>query len=70
MLCLFMAGATFTIMDELNLIPAFISYDIHYKMWDEITHPFHPLKFGYVISSHTLLGMWLLIPDEIEINPC
>ena len=28
-------------------------------------------KLGlYKISSHTLLGMWLLIHAEIEINPC
>ena len=30
-----------------------------------------PLKFGsgYVISSHTLLGMWFLIHDVIKVNP-
>ena len=41
---------------------------IHCKVWDKITYPFpnfnvQPLKFGNgsVISSHTLIGMWLLI---------
>ena len=31
-----------------------------------------PLKFGYgyVISTHTLLGMWLLIHDGIKVEPC
>ena len=40
----------------LTLIPALIKNYIHYKVWDEITYPFINL-----ISSHTLLGMWLLI---------
>ena len=37
-------------------------------MWGEITAP---LKFanGLVISSHTLLSLWLLIYAEIKINP-
>ena len=43
-------------------------------MWDKITDPFSnsPLKivYGYVISSHTLLGMWLRIHDGIQDNPC
>ena len=46
-------------------------------MWDEIIYPFPslngfvPLKFGngYVISSHTALGMWLLVHAGIRINP-
>ena len=45
-------------------MPAWISNYIHYKVWDEITFPFpNLLKFGngWVISSHTLFGMWLLI---------
>ena len=29
----------------LTLIPAWISDYIHYKMWDDITYPFPPLKF-------------------------
>ena len=31
-----------------------------------------PLKFrnGYVISSHTLVGMWLLIHVGIKVKPC
>ena len=31
-----------------------------------------PLKFrnGKVISSHTLLSMWLLIHAGIKVNPC
>ena len=31
-----------------------------------------PLKFGngIVISTHTLLGMWLLIDARIKVNPC
>ena len=45
---------------------------IHYKVSDEITYPFQPLKFGdeEVISSCPLLGMWLYIHAEIKINPC
>ena len=47
-------------------ISAWISNYIHHKVWNEITYPFTnllPLKFenGLVISSHTLLGMLLLI---------
>ena len=50
---------------------------IHFSMRDEITYPFQnfngaePLKFenGWVISSHALLGMWLLIRVGIKINP-
>ena len=33
---------------------------MHYEMWDKITYPF-PNFNGAVISSHTLLGIWLLI---------
>ena len=31
-----------------------------------------PLKFGngLVISSHTLLNMWLLVHAVIKVNPC
>ena len=31
-----------------------------------------PLKFGngYVISSHSLLGMWLFIQAGIKVKPC
>ena len=56
----------------LTLIPACICNHIHYKVWDEITYPFpvQPLKFrnGWVISSHTLHGMWLLIHAGIKVN--
>ena len=54
------------------------SSNVHFSMWDVITYPFQnfngaePLKFenGWVISSHALLGMWLLIRVGIEINQC
>ena len=46
-------------------------------MWDLTTCPFQtstaaPLEFvnRYVISFHTLLGMWLLIRDGIKVDPC
>ena len=46
---------------------------IHYKEWGDITQlsMVVPLKFGngYVISSHILLGMLLIIHDGIKINP-
>ena len=31
-----------------------------------------PLKFenGWVIFSHTILGMWLVTPSGIKVNPC
>ena len=58
-------------------IPAWISNYIHYKVWDEINYLFQtstvePLKCGkgYVISSHTLIGMWSLIHVGIKVNPC
>ena len=62
----------------LTLVPTWISNYINYKMRDEITWPFtqtstvQPLKLGnaYVISSHTLLGMWLFIHDGIKVNLC
>ena len=36
-----------------------------------LIHSVLPLKFGngYVISLHTLLGMWLLIHAAIEVKP-
>ena len=46
-------------------------------MWVEITYPFlnfndTPFKFGngWVISLHTLLGLWLHIHTGIKVNPC
>ena len=49
-------------------------------MWDELTYPFlsfngatiqvFKFKNGYVISSHTLLGVWLLIHAGIKVKPC
>ena len=48
---------------------------IHYKVRDEITYHaqtsvVQPLQFvnGYVILSHTLLGMWLLTHAAIKIS--
>ena len=46
-------------------------------MCDEISCPFPnfngatPLKFenGWIILSHTLLGMWLAIQAGIKVNP-
>ena len=49
---------------------------MHYKVWDEITYPFPNLKLqllkfenGWVISSHNLLAMWLIIRIVIKVNP-
>ena len=60
----------------LVLITAGISNYNHYKVWDEISYPFPNfnsslLKFGneWVISSHILLGMSLLIHAVIKVKP-
>ena len=60
---------------KFNLSMDWISNYIHHKVLNEITYPFpnfQPLKFGngQIISSHTLLGMWLLSHTENEVNPC
>ena len=54
---------------------AWVSNCIYYKLWDKLlihsqTSMAQPLKFGNgkVISSHTFLGMWLLIHLGIELN--
>ena len=39
-------------------------------MWDEITYPFLNFNGAYVILSHTLQGMWLLIHAGIKVKPC
>ena len=58
-------------------IPAWISNYTPSKVWDEITYliaKFNgpPVKFEnrLVISSHTSVGMWLLIHAWIKVNPC
>ena len=48
----------------LTLIPAWISNNTHYNVWDVITYPF--LNF----NGCTLLGVWLLIHAGIKVNPC
>ena len=62
---------------ELSLIQAWISNHIYYKVWDEITYPFPNFNSvtievgnGEEISSHTLLGVWLLIHAGIKVNQC
>ena len=47
-----------------------------YKVWDEISYPFPNLNGatvevgnGQVISSHTLLSVWLLIHAGVKVNP-
>ena len=52
-------GAPLT--DMVILIPAWISYYIHYKVCDENIYPF--------ISSHILLGMRLLIHSGLKVGP-
>ena len=60
----------------INLIPTWISNYTHYMVWDEITYlspAFNGTTPGVrtsIISSHTLLGMRLLIHAGIKINPC
>ena len=42
-------------------------------MCDKITYPFpnfNGCSFGYLFSSHTLLGIWLLIHSGIKVNLC
>ena len=49
-------------------IPALINNYTHYhdyEMWDEFTYPFPNFK-GKVFSSHTIVGMWLLIHDKCD----
>ena len=57
----------------LNIIPPWISNQIHYKVSDENTYPFQlnfygatvaPLKFvnGWVISSHNITGHVITYP--------
>ena len=59
-----------------TLIPAWISNDMHYKLWDKLlihsqTSMVQPLKFGMGKEFHPtfLLGMWLLIHASIKVNP-
>ena len=50
------------------------NYNIHYNACDETTYPYQtsmaPLKFlnGWLISSHTLLSIWLRIHAVIKVN--
>ena len=61
----------------LTLIPAWISYYIHYNVWGEIIYAF--LNFNGCIvevwewmsnAPHTSLGMWLRIHVGINAKPC
>ena len=58
------------ILIRLTEILAWISKDIN-TMWDEITYLFPNFEVRAWInnSSHTLLGIWLLIHSVIEVNP-
>ena len=58
-----------------TLITAWISNDINHKVSDEITYPFSNFKGAtikiwnnLIISSHILLGMWLLIHAGLKLN--
>ena len=60
----------------LTLIPAWIRNYIHYNVWHWSTHPFwnfngatYKFENAYVISSHALLLMWLLIHASNEAKP-
>ena len=61
----------------ITLIPAWLSKCTNNKVWDEITYPFPNLN-GTAVEvsewiSNTILhpmGMWLLIHDGINVNPC
>ena len=50
------------------------NYNIHYNACDETTYPYQtsmaPLKFlnGWLVLSHTLLSIWLLIHAVIKVN--
>ena len=61
----------------LTLIPAWISNYIRYEVWCEITYPCPnfdgttvEIWNGQAVSSHTLLGVWLLIHVGIQVKPC
>ena len=42
---------------------------IRYKLWDLISYPFPNIKGAAIeVSSHILLGMWLLIHTGIKQN--
>ena len=74
------AGLKFTslcwLIPWLTIIVRMSNYT-HCKIWDEITDLYSNFNGatvevwnGKVISSHTLLGMWLLIHAGIKVNPC
>ena len=55
----------------LTLITTWINNHVHHKVWDEFTYLFPaPWNFGYgqVISTHTLLDMWLVMHAGIEVS--
>ena len=60
---------------DLFLIRVWISNYIHQNMWDEITHSFPNFKgaafkvWEWISnSSHTLVGMWILIHNLIHVS--
>ena len=52
------------------LLLAWISSFIHYKVWCEINDPFPNFNGTWAIPFHTLVGAWLPIQPENEVNPC
>ena len=59
------------VLDHGSLSLASIDFNSNMDMY-LYTSVAAPLKFenGYVISSHTSLGMWLFIHVGIEVYPC
>ena len=53
-----------------ELIPAWISNYIQFKVWDEITYPFPNFSGAAIEVWEWILDMWLLIHAGIKVNPC
>ena len=64
---LFSEGSAALNWHRLTLIPTWKGDYVHYKMHEEVTSPF-PNFNGATFSSHTLLGMWLVIHDATNLS--
>ena len=65
------------VWNGLTLFTTWVSNNVQYIAYDEIRYPFTNLNGAifevwneYVIPSHTLRSMWLIIHAEIKVNPC
>ena len=60
------------ILDQVQLetIPAADKRTKDQRMWQTDNEQYLKFRNGSVISSHTLLSMWLLIHAGIKVKPC